>query len=88
MFLDAALEFSNFEPGNVLHRTCSPPTLMLRGLVLVAYAIGALAQKAFNPRLYEQFKQKASCKALNRHGGEGVPDEVYIDISRFSSRAN
>ena len=61
---------------------------MLRGLVLVAYAIGAHAQNAFHPRAYERFKQKASCKALNRHGGEGVPDEVYIDIGRFSSSAN
>lgn len=52
------------------------------------YAIGAHAQEAFNPRLYEQFKQKASCKALNRHGGEGVPDEVHIDISASSLDAN
>src|SRR5258708_4940050 len=52
----------------------------------LAYAISAHAQEAFNPRRYEQFKQKATCKALNRHGGEGVPDEVHIDISGFSSR--
>lgn len=63
---------------------------MRRGLVLLALAcgIGAHAQEAFKPRLYDQFKQKASCDALNRHGGEGVPDEVYIDISRFTSSAN
>jgi len=53
-----------------------------------AYALAAHAQEAFNPHLYEQFKQKASCKALNRHGGEGVPDEVHIDISRSSPDAN
>lgn len=61
---------------------------MRRGLILVACTIGAHAQNAFNPRLYDQFKQKASCKALNRHGGEGVPDEVSIDIGRLSSSAN
>jgi len=64
--------------------------LMRRGLVLaiLAYAAGVYPQEAFNPRLYDQFKQKASCKALNRHGGEQVPDEVYIDIGRFTSSTN
>jgi len=63
---------------------------MRRGLALavLAHAIGAHGQEAFNPRLYEQFKRKAPCKALNRHGGVGVPDEVDIDIGRFSSSAN
>jgi hypothetical protein len=58
---------------------------MHRALVLavLAYGIVVHAQEAFNPRLYDQFKQKASCKALNRHGGEGVPDEVSIDIGKY-----
>jgi soluble epoxide hydrolase/lipid-phosphate phosphatase len=63
---------------------------MRRGLLsaVVAYAIGTHAYEAFNPRVYEQFKQKATCKALNRHGGEGVPDDVHIDIGGFCSGAN
>lgn len=62
---------------------------MYRRLFWAAFActVGAHAQEAFNPRLYEQLKQKASCKALNRHGGQGVPDEVHIDISGSSPDA-
>jgi len=66
---------------------------MYRGLlsVALAYTIGALAQDlaTFNdPRRYEYFKQKATCSALNRHGGEGVPEEVSIDVGVFSSGVN
>ncbi len=55
--------------------------------VVLAYAIGAHSQgiDTFkSPRRYEHFKQKATCNALNRHGGEGVPDAVSIDIGEFS----
>lgn len=63
---------------------------MYRRLFWAVFActVGAHAQEAFNPRIYEQLKQKASCKALNRHGGQGVPDEVHIDISGSSPDAN
>jgi len=56
-------------------------------LAVFTYAIGSYAQEAFNLRHHEQLKRKASCKALNRHGGEGVPNEVNIDISGFNSDA-
>ena len=68
---------------------------MYRGLlsisVALAYTVGVHSQgiNPFKgPRSYEYFKQKATCSALNRHGGEGVPDAVSIDIGEFSFGVN
>ena len=66
---------------------------MRRGLlsVVLAYTIGVHSQSIDpfkGPRSYEYFKQKATCSALNRHGGEGVPDAVSIDIGEFSFGVN
>lgn len=55
--------------------------------VALAYTIGVHSQGTDTlkgPSHYEHFEQKATCNALNRHGGEGVPDPVTIDIGEFS----